>query len=825
MRKWLKPKTGALVVAVLFVLAGSLAYALTEISRDVDGSVIVGTVETAEETILLWKSIDPKEPLTELDFGIADVNAFGQFKQPAEVPLWVENGGDVPFALGVDITDVRIDGSPVGEVLALRFEQPARYSIFTGVEPEGIGTIHMTPEPGIDGRYVEGTEVRLEARLNLAHAAFVRWEGDASGTNPVTMVTVDRNLKVVAVFIHIGTATPTFSPTPRPVGGPAGDPAPTPAPTAAPQPTATPPPTPTPTPTRPLAVIAVVNPGQAVAFKAELSFLRTPQDLGLTTGSRITFTARFRAQGPLVPTRPPDTPTPCCVRLGGHPALLTNADVSHFNVHECGSGIGCLSHVAPLYNGLVEYNPETDDPFDIRGDLAQSWELSPDGRRWTFRLHQNARWNYGVQLTARDVVFSLESMVDTDQSRPRVGAIAPFYESSRVIDDLTVEVVTPFPAAPFLSLLSTEWFKIIPQHHVESGKDMNRPENANGSGPFRLVEVAGGERLVYQRNENYFKENRPYWDGMTYFVIQDPATIMAAFRAGQLLGHVHPFNGLSNEENHELARLAEDQGRVQWVGPLSLFWIHMNTQQPPFDDPRVRRAMNLAAHRDPFVEVFAAGQSFLGSPFPPNSWFGLSEETLRTMAGYRISQDGGKHPDDLAEAKRLLAEAGVADGFAVSLVCPNVTNFCALAEVMADELGTFLGWRPTIEVTETAVWLARLREADFELAPGGYAHMINDPDDFLADIYTEGARTNYTSWSHPAIEELFQAQRRALDRIGRLRYVAEAEHILIHVDNHVVPLFWRLFGHYADNRIRNLNPVGAFNNSLKAEHLWCDPGC
>ena len=159
MSKWLKPKAGALVVPILFVAAGGLAYALTEISRNVGGSVIVGTVETAEETILLWKSLDPKEPLTELDFGIADVNAFGQFKLPAEISLWVENGGDVPFALGVDITDVRIDGAPVGEVLALRFEQPARYSIFTAVKPEGIGTIHMTPEPDADGRYVEGTEV------------------------------------------------------------------------------------------------------------------------------------------------------------------------------------------------------------------------------------------------------------------------------------------------------------------------------------------------------------------------------------------------------------------------------------------------------------------------------------------------------------------------------------------------------------------------------------------------------------------------------------------------------------------------------------------
>lgn len=93
----------------------------------------------------------------------------------------------------------------------------------------------MTPEPDADGRYVEGTEVQLEARLNLAHAAFVGWERDTSGTNPVTTVTVDRDLEVVAVFIHIGTPTPTtapveatLAPTARPATGPAGRPDPNP---------------------------------------------------------------------------------------------------------------------------------------------------------------------------------------------------------------------------------------------------------------------------------------------------------------------------------------------------------------------------------------------------------------------------------------------------------------------------------------------------------------------------------------------------------------------------------------------------------------------
>ena len=597
-----------------------MAYALTEVVRNIQGTVVVGKVETAEETILVWGSLDPKEPLTDLNFGEADVNAFGQFKRPATIPLWVENGSDVAFALGVDVTDVKVDGRPVGNVLALDF---SRLPVDVVVPAEPVKAAPIA-EPA-------ARPVLETAPISPAGSGVVPANGAPSP--PITEAT----------------------------------------------------PRPTPTPSRPLPAFAVINHGQTAAYMVSLRFLRTPRDLGLDTGAQVTFTARFRAQGPVLPI-PTPTPYPTATvapteppivigKRGGNPSLQMSRPVAHWSPHECGSTTRCLTPLAPLYNGLVEYNPETDDRFDIRGDLAIKWDLRGDGGQWTFFLDKNARWQDGTSVTAPDVVFSLNSMVDPDQTRPQVGAIRPFYESSEVIDDYTVAVYTHFPAGPLLSYLASDHFKILPKHHVESGVDMRLEENINGSGPFLLSDHEPEVQVVYKRNSEYFKDRYPYFDVMTYFIVTDQDTTMAAFRAGQVLGHVHPFNGLSNSQNQELAELARDEGRVLWQGPMALFFLNMNAGKPPFDDARVRRALNLVTHREPFIAEFAAGMGLLGGPFPPNTWFSLSEEELLRMPGYRTSSGGGTHPDDVAEARRLMEEAGLADrGFEVGILAPNISS-------------------------------------------------------------------------------------------------------------------------------------------------------
>ena len=141
---------------------------------------------------------------------------------------------------------------------------------------------------------------------------------------------------------------------------------------------------------------------------------------------------------------------------GGVPPIMAYAQPAHWYIWECPT-LSCAAATGPLYNQLVESNPDTlENRTDIRGDLANTWDLSPDGLTYTFHLDENANWWDGQPVTADDVVFSLEQMVDDVEPRPRSGLIRTYYDSSRVVNAKTVEVTTKFPSGAFLAFLSTD---------------------------------------------------------------------------------------------------------------------------------------------------------------------------------------------------------------------------------------------------------------------------------------------------------------------------------------------------------------------------------
>ena len=155
----------------------------------------------------------------------------------------------------------------------------------------------------------------------------------------------------------------------------------------------------------------------------------------------------------------------------------------------------------PLYNGLVKYNPETDDQTDIMGDLATDWEISDDGLTYTFHINESARWMDGEGVSAEDVVFSLDSMVGTDAVRLRVSLIRLFYKESRAVDGRTVEVETKFPAAPFFAYLAAGYFKIWPKHQLETRtyEEMRLEEDS----PHNLINRAVRGMYVDDRIHNF----------------------------------------------------------------------------------------------------------------------------------------------------------------------------------------------------------------------------------------------------------------------------------------------------------------------------------
>jgi peptide/nickel transport system substrate-binding protein len=525
---------------------------------------------------------------------------------------------------------------------------------------------------------------------------------------------------------------------------------------------------------------------------------------------------------------PAPTPTAFDVRRGGTLTMQMGVKVSHWGVHQCEESNSCMTSYGPIYNGLIEYNPETEDQADIRGDLATGWDLAADGVTYTFNINPDATWHDGMPVTAADVVFSLDNMTTDDPDKPRiqVGILKGFYESSSVINDKTVELKTQFPAPAFFPILASEYMKIIPKHRFEgmSEDDARLAENILGSGPFKLVDFDPDISVEYTRNAGYWKEGRPYLDEVKYFVITDPGTAFAAYKAGRLLTSNHTTNNLSCQENTRLGEELLGKGTMFWAGPVAILWITMNTERAPYTDPNVRHAFQLALHRQPFVDIFGCGQDLIGSPFPPGSWFGSSLDELLQKPGYR-ELNGEKHPDDIAEAKNLLAAAGIGEGFKVVNTVFLFAEFPDMAELAMDQYRTFLGLDASADVVDFGVSLSKRLEGDYDLHHLGYGQLSVDPHDFMAGGYIAGAGQNYPNWSHPRVEELFVLQSKELDRAKRREYALEVETILLEEDTPYIFVNWIKRGWYVDNRIRNFHVPAGISDVTKWEHIWCDPSC
>jgi len=149
-----------------------------------------------------------------------------------------------------------------------------------------------------------------------------------------------------------------------------------------------------------------------------------------------------------------------------------------------GGNLAVTAAVSPLYNQVVEFNPL--NPSEVIGDLATGWEVTDDGLTYAFHLHDNVKWWDGRDLTAEDVAFSVNRMIEPGKPRPRVGLLRPYVQSAEALDRHTVRVRLNYPAPAFLQFLAVDYMKVVPKHIVEAGVDINMWENIVGSGPFKI---------------------------------------------------------------------------------------------------------------------------------------------------------------------------------------------------------------------------------------------------------------------------------------------------------------------------------------------------
>src|SRR5689334_373974 len=377
------------------------------------------------------------------------------------------------------------------------------------------------------------------------------------------------------------------------------------------------------------------------------------------------------------------------------------------------------SRRSPLtYNQLVRFDPEmTPQP-----ELAESWQISPDGLTWTFKLRQGVKFHDGQDFTAADKVEP-------------VGKYA-------------VKFVTKEPFAALVAALGGFWGFIVSEAGVKKYGDLNK--NALGTGPFILEDWKVEQQMVFKRNPNYFKKGLPHVDELIVRVIPDEANIVAALRTGQI--H-HAFI----EDNKNFNLLKEEKSLTGYRSSrLGYDYLNMSANRGPLKDVRVRQAISWAVDRSQVMRVATAGFGRLTAPAtaPMKQWQ-LPEE--QWMKYYK---------PDVEKAKKLMAEAGVGSGFTVKcMVIPTFPTMVSGAPVIAQQLKR-IGINMEIENVEYAIWIKRWQAHDFDMTMNstpGYA----DPDVafFRALHSTKGQ--NWNSWSVPAVDALLEEGRRTMDQKKR----------------------------------------------------------
>ncbi|SDZ50174.1 peptide/nickel transport system substrate-binding protein/oligopeptide transport system substrate-binding protein [Jannaschia faecimaris] len=408
------------------------------------------------------------------------------------------------------------------------------------------------------------------------------------------------------------------------------------------------------------------------------------------------------------------------------------------------------SMIKSLYDGLMDYEPGT---TDLRPGLAESYEISDDGMTFTFKLREGVKFHNGREMTAEDVKYSLDRVTNPETQSPGAGffgSIAGYDAVSSgeaeglsgvtVVDPYTIEIALSRPDATFLHVMGLNFASVVAKEAVEAaGADFGK--TAMGTGAFKLGEWTIGQRLVFEKNADYWREGLPYLDSVTFEVGQEPIVALLRLQNGEV---DVPGDGIPPAKFMEVMNDPAQAERVIEGGQLHTGYITLNVNVPPFDNVDVRKAVNMAINKERITQVINGRAVPATQPLPPS------------MPGYTEGYEGYAY--DPEAAKAMLAEAGFPDGFETELFVMNTDPNPRIAQAIQQDLSQ-IGIDASIQSLAQASVIAAGGEAD--QAPmiwsGGMAWIADFPDasNFYGPILgCDGAVPGGWNWSWYCNEEI-----------------------------------------------------------------------
>ncbi|MBI4498470.1 MAG: ABC transporter substrate-binding protein [Chloroflexi bacterium] len=394
-----------------------------------------------------------------------------------------------------------------------------------------------------------------------------------------------------------------------------------------------------------------------------------------------------------------------------------------------------------VWAGLI--GTDQQDRSKIANQLAASWEFNSDKTAMSFKLRPNLQWHDGKPLTADDVVYSLlrYNAPPKGASTGRGACARGAMKSVRAVDAQTVEITLPAPSNSFLACLSSGFIMMMPKHIVEpidqgTYRDLDPEREMIGSGPFKVKAHTTDSTWELVRNDSYFLEGRPYLDGVTEYIMPDATARIAALRTGQV--HILPtFPSLTPSEADDLKRSLGDQVRVEEYYSPGIGRHTYNILRPPFNDPKLRQAVELAIDRWEMIDVIGQGKGKVSHPFDYQPWIMPYEEWIQ-KPGYRKDKT-----QDLAEARRLIKEGGW-EGLNVTFTYRTVADYPDRAQLLVDQL-TKIGLKVTLRAMESRAGSDAMNKGDYEFGTVDSNEAFGDPGAFTS-VYVAPSNNVSSGW-------------------------------------------------------------------------------
>src|SRR2546422_1396567 len=524
-------------------------------------------------------------------------------------------------------------------------------------------------------------------------------------------------------------------------------------------------------------------------------------------GSRLAVPGSAAAQDMTVRPDP-------AAKHGGTLRYGVHTAPAHFDVHQSGT-VANIGAQSPMYDTLLRRSPK--DGQTIIPDLAQRWEISPDGKKYTFYLRKGVKFHDGAEFTAEDVKATYDRI-----AHPPKGVVIPRTPLFATVGEIVVvdphkiefRLTEARPKAFMLGAFASGWNIIVRKKSLDENQGNLRQVVAYpGTGPFKHVSRKDKEVWIMERNPHYWNKGLPLVDRLEiYHMMPFSAELGSAFLSGKLdyARLLDPVSWRKAKEMSGVSAAAFNQSVIQAV------W--MNMKKKPLADVRVRRAMHLAMDRHTLVEVVkdTAPMQVGGFVYPFHE-MSTPRAELEKKLGYQRDIKPA-----VQEARRLMKEAGYANGIKnLDFVVRDVATFKLWAVAIQAMLKEHLNIETNLRVVQVSVWFDEAQAGNFDLAISAIVSTLMDPSDIFSAWYGKDGPQNYSRWTNPAFHDLASQIERELDDVKRKALVRKAEDIL-EQDPPLIPVAYEQIYDAWYNRVRGQNPSTYFGiyDVVRWDTVW-----